>query len=205
MNIHDFWPSDPEPIKSTPEVWSRLLEMRRQTFMGFAAVEAMHQGVVKPKVSFASVQGQEAIRMLCFRTLEELGEAYLSKDKDHYYEELIDAFNYLLSLFFLEGHQPRGLEGELHNLSRQLCSEPDRMTLEWLGEVTVDLGGEMGDYLRNRPWMKNAQSTYFDGDLIGLLSKTLQDIMFLFPSFDLFYRYYVAKDSTLQFRLRSNY
>lgn len=205
MNIQDYWPSQPEPFTSSEDQWSKLIEMRRQTFMGFAAVEAMHAGVVKPKVNFATVQGQEAIRMLCFRTLEELGESYLSEDKDHYYEELIDAFNYLLSLFCLEGNTPADLPRFLNDIASELAGIPPKMDLMWLGEVTVQLGGVLGDYLRNRPWMHNAQSTYFDGDLIKLIGPTLEAILCLFPDFDLFYRYFVAKDSTLQFRLRSNY
>lgn len=201
-NIRDFWPLEASPL--TREVWGDLLELRYQTFTGFAILEQA-QGIVRPTVNLSTAVGQETLRLLAFRVIEELGEAHLAIDKDHYYEELIDAFNYLLSLTLLEGKVKPELLVQLEVSTTVIGKHPSRMNYSTIGYCAVELGGKLGDYLRNRPWMHNAQSTYFDGDLVVLIKTTMETILSLFPDESTFYKYYVAKDSVLQFRLRSKY
>lgn len=201
-NIRDFWPLEASPL--TREVWADLLELRYQTFTGFATLE-QDQGIVRPTVNLSTAVGQETLRLLAFRVIEELGEAHLSIDKDHYYEELIDAFNYLLSLTLLEGKVKPELLVQLEVSTPVIGKHPSRMNFSTIGYCAVELGGKLGDYLRNRPWMHHAQSTYFDGDLVVLIKTTMETILSLFPDESTFYKYYVAKDSVLQFRLRSKY
>lgn len=206
MNIQDYWPVQ-DPPAPTAETWAQMLKMREATFRGFATIEEK-KGVIRPTVNLGTPHGQEVLRLLVFRCLEELGEAYLADNDDHYYEELIDAFNYLLSLFVIEkdsSFTQDKLFPHLALLSRVFGARKQRMNLAYIGQITVDLGGRLGDYLRNRPWMHNAQSTYFDGDLVQLLENPIAYFFQLFPSFGTFWKYYVAKDAVLQFRLRSQY
>jgi hypothetical protein len=205
MDIRTYWPID-EPPHNTVEVWTNLIFMRRDTFTGFAEREAK-KGFLRIGIPFNTTQGQEVVRIISFRVLEELAESYDSKNPDHSYEELIDAFNYLLSIFLLGKTIDPKLAQMLQEVSEESFSGTTSMhiTLRHLGEACVILGVQVGDLLRNRAWMENAQSTYFDGDLTGILRPLFAMIFRLFPSFGSFWSYYVAKDSVLQFRLRSNY
>ena len=180
------------------------MNLRFETFKGFATIEA-EKGFVRPIVNLSSTHGQETLRLLAFRVIEELGEAHLSQDPDHYYEELIDALNYLLSLTLLEGKIQPELLTQLEASTKAIGKHTGRMNFATVGYCSVELGGKMGDFLRNRPWMNQAQSTYFDGDLVKLIKTTLDTILSLFPDSATFYRYFVAKDSVLQFRLKSRY
>lgn len=202
MNIRDYWPLEAPDL--TPEVWRELMNRRFTTFQGFAEIESS-KGFVQPKVNLSTTRGQETIRLLSFRVLEELGEAHLSVDPDHYYEELIDAFNYLVSLTFLEGKIQPELLVQLEASTKAIGKHQSRMNFALIGYCTVELGGKLGDFLRNRPWMNQPQNTYFDGDLVKLIKTTLDSILSLFPDQVTFYRYFCAKDSVLQFRLRSKY
>lgn len=205
MDIRDFWPLE-VPAEHSPELWSTLIEFRRQTWTGFASIEA-ERGFVKPKVSPATSQGQEIIRILCFRVLEELAEAFTSEDRDHYMEELIDAFNYLLSIFLLSGKQSPDLPEYLYSVSAGALGSRRGKKIQQtdLGYVTVILGAELGDLLRNRAWMNNSQNTYFDGDLFKILEPIFILIWSFFDDYVSFWQYFVAKDSVLQFRLKSKY
>lgn len=203
MNIRDYWPLE-APEQLDRATWEILINLRFETFQGFAKIEA-DRGFVQPKVNLSTTHGQETIRLLAFRVIEELGEAHLSVDKDHYYEELIDAFNYLLSLTFLEGKIYPELTTQLEASTLALGKRSSKMDFSLIGYCAVELGGKLGDFLRNRPWMNNAQSTYFDGDLVKLIKTTLESILSLFPDSATFYKYYMAKNSVLQFRLRSKY
>lgn len=207
MNIRDYWPLTDE-VPCTEEVWFSLLQMRLSTFQGFAEIEKK-QGIIHPTVSVSTAHGQEVLRMLAFRTLEELGEAYLSVEPDHYYEELIDAFNYLTSALLLSGQIDEKLPAlfveAFENRNTEVVGFPPELNHGSLGKVTVMLGAELGDSLRNRAWMKNVQNSYFDLDLFKQLSAVFIFIFRLFPDFKTFWCYYVAKDAVLQFRLRSNY
>lgn len=206
MNIQDFLP-EKVPTSSSVEIWDSLIDLRQKTFTGFLTVEA-NNGFLRPKVSLATSHGQEMVRILCFRVLEELAEAYDSNDREHYLEELIDAFNYLLSLFLLEGEIPSGLSEKLHQMTEKYL-DPDqetvKLTLALMGNATLQLGSKLGDTLRNRAWMNHAQNTFFDGQLTELLKPVIALILSLFPDFATFYSMYVAKDSVLQFRLKSRY
>lgn len=206
MDIKDFWPITPTPMKNSPEEWERMIFMRQTTFIGFAEIEK-EKGFIEPKISLSTSKGQEILRLLAFRTLEELSEAYESVDPDHYYEELIDAFNYLLSMFIITGKHDPNLPHNLERLSSvSLPNESNqRLTLSQIGRCTLIFGDKLGNLLRNRAWMNNAQNTYFDGDLWQIVSVIFSMILSQFKDFHHFWCYYIAKDSVLQFRLRSKY
>jgi hypothetical protein len=205
MDIKDYWPLNPPP-ENTVEAWNEMVAMRLETWQGFNQREAK-EGFLKIGTPINTKQGQEMIRIIAYRVLEELAESFDSTDSDHAYEELIDAFNYLLGIFLMGKSVAPHLPRFLQEVSEESFSGTTSLhiTLRHLGEATVILGVQMGDLLRNRAWMQQAQSTYFDGDLSGILRPLFSLIFRLFPSFGAFWSYYVAKDAVLQFRLRSNY
>lgn len=203
MNIRDYWPLNPPEVLAQKE-WEEMVQHRLETFQGFARIEES-RGFIKVKVNLSTAYGQETLRLLAFRVLEELGEAHLSTEKDHYYEELIDAFNYLLSMTFIEGKVDPKLIDQLVASTPVIGKHPSQMNFSMIGYITVELGGRLGDYLRNRPWMNNVQNTFFDGDLVSLIKTSLEQILSLFPSQKIFYQYFMGKDNVLQFRLRSKY
>lgn len=209
MNIRDYWDKLPKEVyRNTPELWNYLLDLRAITYKGFASIEA-EKGLLKPVGSLNSAMGQEMARMLLFRILEEMGESHDSIDPDHIKEEAIDAVNYLLSLHAID---PDVVSRE--RLIPALMSAADDVDRGWhfslsatdIGETTIDFS-RIGDLLRNRAWMNNAQDTYFSGpyQLIRTIQVTMSKLIHTCADFDDFVRFYVTKNDVLMFRLRSNY
>lgn len=209
MNIRDYWNGLPtEPYRNTPKVWNQLLDLRVKTYRGFAELEKT-KGFLQPEASLNTAMGQEMARILLFRTLEEIGESYLSDDPDHIKEEAVDAVNYLLALHALD---PKTLDRErlVTALGYSLPGDSNwnlAMSREVIGEITVRVGGRLGDLFRNRAWMEHAQDTHFVGlsELMMTIRFVMSHLIGTCVDFDEFCRFYVAKDQVLQFRLRSKY
>lgn len=206
MNIRDFWPSKVETTENIPETWEEILARRNQTFHGFLKVEKV-KGLIVPG-SIHMSQTQDMIRILLFRMLEEFGEAIRSDSPEHHKEELIDGLNFLYSIYYLDeslftsDELQRALwRATVYNHYFDLALG----TLD-LGELTL-MCSDLGDYLRNRSWMNQAQDMYFNGSeyLLDLFSSITSKIFESFTSFNEFYQYYVAKDNVLQFRITSKY
>ena len=206
MDIRDYWVPFTGP--NDDQHWSQFIEARDATFKGFAQREAS-QGFINPAVSVKTTHGQEMVRILAMRVLEELAEAHQSADDDHFFEELIDAFNYLLSLHMFV--KPEALEIYLAHISKTSLGfkwkGETRPTLKYydLGECVIALGNNLGDELRNRAWMLNTQNSYFDGDMEKILLPVYSLILGFFKDFQHFATFFMAKDAVLQFRLRSSY
>lgn len=206
MNVLDCWPDQAK--SNSLETWEEILGLRKKTFLGFLEVEN-HRGFLAP-CSFNSSKGQEMIRILLFRTFEELAESALSNDEHHWKEEVVDAFNFLYGIPFLD-EQSLSIEEIQHSLC-QLCTD-ERIFKNMkiapfdLGMLVVYMGESVGDFLRNRAWMHNAQDLYFSGidGFLDYLKILTESMMGSFENFEEFYKYFVAKDSVLQFRLRSKY
>lgn len=203
MNISDLWPVE-TPEHNSAETWEHLLALRTETFTAFAELESK-QGFLQPKVSIRTTQGQEMVRILAFRVLEELGEAHMSTSSDHYYEELIDALNYLLSIFVLTGEHDPLMHPSLARLFEEAHRPATRLTRMQLGDVVILLGAQLGDLLRNRSWMQNTQNPYFDASLLEITAPVFSLIFANFDTFEKFWQFFIAKDNVLQFRLRTQY
>ncbi len=209
MNIRDYWPTQTDKFENTPATWKFLLELRRSTYAGFAGLEKT-KGFLQPKASINSASGQEMVRILMFRTLEEISESYLAEDLDHIREEAVDAMNYLLAVHAID---PVNVpEDQLIETLMKAADRPDnywnvKPWRERIGEITILVAGELGDVLRNRSWMNNAQDTYFSGQTVlhRVFYEVAEMLMITCVDFDQFVRYFIAKDEVLKFRLRSNY
>jgi len=214
MDVNHFWPSQ-ELLhtllaEKSQKLWKELFALRKSTWEGFAAIEET-KGVIKPTVSLSTPYGQEVLRILMFRVLEEAAESLMSEAEIHIKEELIDAMNYLMSIFLLDGDQ--GLKTAIMHfidITESLNTAEawgKKFNVETLGQITYYLGGILSDKLRNRAWMQHAQDFYFSS--WGVFTETLTDVASLlmasFDSFEDFLKYFIAKDLVLQFRLRSNY
>lgn len=228
MNVNDFiterLPGELED--PTPEAWEILLDYRQDTFLGFLRVEEANGGI-QSNVSLSTKQGQESVRMLFARTLEEYFEARSSGTKQHFLEELIDALNYGMSILFLES-RPTEMKKVAEALSTEFLkaqdswdghcvawfADSDQVSLEVICKWEENLLGlaEESDLmlssLRNRAWQESVQSPYFDGwpQLVAWVAVLALLIFELFDfDWDSFVQLFVAKDKVLQFRLRSAY
>lgn len=209
MNIHDFWLTEEEiPKDLTTGVVFQLLAMRQQSYTGFARLEE-EQGFLSPQTSLATRKGQEMVRILLLRGIEEFLEAIHSDCREHRLEELIDAINYWWSLAIIDStvdRTPLAIQ-----LQRGLTEDRHTQPEGW--ELMNDLQNllismhPLFEKLRNRAWQNTAQSTYFDGvpELASFLRFTAAVVVSYFEDWREFYRYYVAKDRVLRFRLRSKY
>lgn len=188
-----------------------IVSRRMSTFNGFADIERV-RGLMPAKVDLNNSRGQDILRLMLFRTLEEVVESHLSHDMDHVLEEMVDAFNYLISIFFLDplAFSPAEVEqflvtqAEAVFIDQKMVARPSP---SHLGRLTISLTGQLGDLLRNRAWMTNAQDVYFVGGpvLKEAIADALQVIWMPFADWQQFMNYYVAKDEVLRFRLRTNY
>jgi hypothetical protein len=213
VNIQDYWPSVIDTnLESTVARWTTILDNRREIGQAFTTIES-ERGFCQPQVSFATMKGQEILRIMFFRVLEEAAESYMSEDVDHIREEAIDAINYLLLIPLLDGTviSQQSVAEIMDMTARHVfmdVSSCDRPLEVWdLGVMTELVCGHLADTFRNRPWMHNAQDLYFSGDeqlkraLIGVGGRLLR----VFPDFATFWVYYHAKASVLRFRLETHY
>lgn len=202
LNINDFWP-DHVPEFVPGESWRELLDLREKTFAGFMEREAvLEYGSLSSKVT------QDHVRILMARCLEEYVEALDAETEPHVLEELIDSLNYLWSIALVDNRFYEWFRANtLHPLSILSAihyGQPVRS--DHLALVALSLL-RVTDLFRNRSWMNNAQDTHFAGydALYTALIAGTQLIVSQFTDWNEFYRYFVAKDAVLQFRLRSNY
>lgn len=216
MNIQQCWPTWTEHRELSVEHLLTMLQMRQQRFRGFASVEE-GRGFMRPKASVNTSAGQEMLRLLMFRVIEECAESYMADDMDHVKEEAIDAINYLWAIPILD--EDRWPLPELAKMMHLTFAMPTvatrltwppvtpRLTLDDLANVSLWLAGDVGDLLRNRAWMQNAQDVYFAGQtrLDLSIARVTYTLFRLFSGWDEFERFYHAKDVVLSFRLRSRY
>lgn len=188
-----------------------MMQARKATFIGFQTIER-EKGLLNADVSIHSPKGQEMIRILLFRGLEETVEAFCSTSRNHVLEELIDAFNYFSSIPFLNGW---GQEEEiLKRMSAKFFHRFDvvesfkgaPLKVDAVGFIAVSTG-KFTDRLRNRAWMNHSQDAYLDAwkEYEEMLDKILSYILPCFLSFSEFAAFFMAKDEVLQFRLRTMY
>jgi hypothetical protein len=201
-----------------------LVNRRFATFSGFLAIERS-RGLVPPPelLSFSTSRGQDIVRLMLFRGLEELSEAFLAVaqagegedyDQFHFLEELIDAFNYATSIFFLDQkYSTQSVTDFLHEQAaaypwHENSQEPGvALTHASLGRLTVLLSGSLGDALRNRSWMNGSQDIYFAGHarLREAIGEVFKVIWAEFADWPEFVAFFLAKDEVLKFRLATKY
>lgn len=196
---------------------SDLLELRLKTFHGFCDVE-MTNGGLDPSISVSTPRGQEQVRILFARTMEELMEAFDAIDPIHFQEELIDAVNFGTAMIFLNLNQQS--DGVLQSLAAQLDiilmgmaegHEPvDQYDRYFRHQTYFDIGAsfsKMLESLRNRAWQNNSQHQYFQGHkaMVDTIITLWLEVIKYFPSHRDFILMYLAKDQVLQFRLKTKY
>lgn len=206
MNVNDVEITIPARDPDEHETWVYLLKRRRSTYQGFAVIEEQGGGILSPQLSLATARGQEAIRVLVMRVLEELMEAEESTEAEHFEEELIDALNYAWVLLIGD---PTFKVVENESVTRFLSySWRNR---EFGDDVTTcDLfraSGELLETLRNRAWQHNAQSLYFDGwpVLVSFVLRVSRYVFSRFKDWPSFWKMFLAKDEVLKFRLSTSY
>lgn len=216
MNIHQFMDKRPELRELSEQAIYEMLLKRQEAFRGFASIEKS-RGFIQPMASVNTSDGQEILRLLMFRVIEECTESYAAIEPAHIKEEAIDAINYLWAIPVLDPSHWR--LNEVAKSLHQLFLSPAQTTrLTWppvtsmltfydIANVSIWLAGDVGDVLRNRSWMQNPQDVFFAGKS-GLdlsIMRVTYTLFRLFENWDEFSRYYDAKHEVLMFRLRSKY
>ena len=221
MNIHD--PGMMPPVEEVPAptqaAWKDLFDRRAETFQGFAEIEARRGFQLFPH-RLDSPRGQDVARLLMFRGLEEITESIEADGESHKLEELIDAINYFMSVFMI--HPELTAEATQNPLNLAKLADTSRAwpgayhgppglgdeeeAMGSLAYVTRDVT-KLTDHFRNRAWMKNAQDFYFSAlqEFIATLLSTILYLHFMFSSWEEFWRFFIAKDNVLKFRLRTGY
>ena len=203
INIDDFM----EGLGPTPELslasCQQLVDSRMATFQAFAVIEA-DKGFVSYPWDLRTPKGQDISRLLFWRCVEEYAEAISATSTEHVLEELIDSFNYISAALWAVDPNiaAEGLLAVLNSI-KNFRQDP---TGHRLGEIAYRLSNAT-ELFRNRAWMHNAQSTYFDGMHIycNAIFAVMIQIIEGFKDWDEFWRYFMAKDAVLQFRLHSHY
>lgn len=191
-----------------------LLDLRIETFRGFAEIEE-GRGFVQPKASFSTSKGQEMLRILLFRVIEEASESYDSVDLTHAKEEAIDAVNYLMSALLLDTafFSREVLAADLLHVAEAVFGSRGHVRVSTtigqmsLGSLSYHIAGTLADTFRNRAWMEQSQAPYFEGAITAreVFRKVLVILLQVFESWEEFYKFFTAKDMVLQFRLSTKY
>lgn len=213
MNILDYLPEIEVSEEQLSKHAELVLTLREQTFDGFCAIER-EKGGIDPSYPLYTTQGQNNVRQLFARTMEELFESDESESREHRLEELIDALNFGLSLLFLGNWintvDDLWRENLLHTLNETPSEFREKYPDLGFANQLYDLGSAFSPLLaklRNRTWQNQAQQPYFGGNselvravahLYGMVVSNFQDVRE-------FLLYFIAKDMVLKFRIASKY
>lgn len=214
MNVLDVMPTEDQiPQVIGLEECTQLMALRHQRFTMLTYIETNRRGFVRNQADISTTEGQEMLRILMQRTLEEAGESFESIDGVHRKEEVIDAVNFMWAGFLLDPHlftirqvaQLLNRSITLAILSHGWLDAP--LDYRDLGMLTYELTTRIGDYLRNRPWHQNAQDQYFAGRqaMIMVWMNTMKVLFKVFKSPEEFWAYFIAKDKVLEFRIQTQY
>jgi len=209
VNIQNFWPPDSVVPEYSRAELGKLLQRRFKVSQGFYALERA-QGHFPAVVDLAMPDTQDYVRLLAFRFLEEVSESFDSTDEAHRLEELIDAMNYLLNIAQIDAKYVS--EAEVINImddviSRNYWGHELMQAVHTYKEVMIGITGKLADTLRNRSWMVQAQDLQWAGKEVFLkvFRLAFAAVISEFPNWESFWKYFVAKDDVLNFRLESRY
>ena len=142
MNTQDFKPF----IKSWEEIYALQGEL-----------QLMYRPYFKERIAnfdINTLEDQELFKKLCWQIVEELAEAKEAieeeLDSEHFEEELIDAFNFMLELYHLYGMTPP--------LDWTLPKWAQIMKVEfWSADMLALIGtiGMTANCLKNREWRQS--------------------------------------------------
>jgi len=208
MNVNEYLPHiDPKAYSL-----SDLIDFREMDFLGFCAREKENGGI-DPAVPLYMPKGQENVRVLFARTVEEVLESLESVDEIHRQEELIDAWNFALSMMFLNTGTPSArikdafivAVNKYRRRYEALAAEEGR-DLKSMEEGLIPFTDLLGK-LRNRAWQQNTQHPVFNGtpELLRALAHFHLWVERNFPTPEEFVAMNVAKHRVLEFRLQTNY
>lgn len=216
MNILDFWKdaSDAAAVwENTDEyadVWNDLMLHRSNTAWGFYELEKGH-GALVVGVPLSDSAAQDSLRLLLYRTMEEVMESVDADSIDHAREEAIDAINYLLGMVVVEKRwenlpvqNQNVLVAALTNMSPNFVGI--RLDEDDVARINRAIFSRFSPFLRNRAWTAQTQHFFFDyGEFYQMVVEVVGVLMETFESMHQFWQYFLAKDAVLQFRLRSQY
>jgi len=214
MNIQQTFPKAEEIPANSKKTWMDLLLKRKEIYIGFAKVEARNGLPKRDWVSLSTKEGQDLARSLWARTFEEVLESCSSTDEDHIKEELIDAVNFLLSLWTLDLITHDDYWRSTKSLRLANLVDSASFSVGWGSPRIEDFNswlyeqvGPWFESLRNRSWQHSIQSHYYDGfqQLSDMVMEFMKIIFRYFEDYEDFMKFYIAKERVLIFRLETAY
>lgn len=218
MNVND--------IERIQEVAGDRLEMifarQKELHDKYKGIEDKNNcgwGILQGKPFYIEdARSQAYVKDLCWRTTEELSEAveaWCKGDKTHTWEEVADAFHFLVETMIVvefnycpivvgynQNHPPKDLlEAYFNNIE-----STDGFLLECLNTITSL--GLACNCLKNKPWKQTQMQTDV-GKFFGLLGIAFNGFFRLCAAAgidaDLMFQLYFKKSEVNKFRIRSQY
>lgn len=208
MNVQSFLPNYANDDMSGYDA-KTLLSLRGDVFHAFCQRESCNGGI-DPACSLSMPKGQENVRVLFARTVEELLEARASEERDHFLEELIDAINFGTSILFLNHNNETllpALSDSIDNLFGMKHYTASEFPFDTRIIRILDAFSPLLEKLRNRAWQNGAQHPYFMGSMQirQAIYVLWAEVIACFDSPEDFKRMYMAKHDVLNFRLKTKY
>lgn len=156
--------------------------------------------------------GQARLKNFAWRCVEELAESMDALDhgnETHHFEEIADAYHFLVELMLLSGFTAEDFGDKPCRLEAmfEATEFPNHRPYMQLSHFTRELGMAM-NCLKNKPWKQTHQLTDIPAYRARIIRAHQAFIVFC-KSTDLFadalFRLYFAKSEVNKFRQRSNY
>ena len=201
MNINHVKLEYEENVKDViPKIFSKQTEL----LVKYQDIEKLPNW----PIDIDAMESQTIIKDFKQRILEELAEAfeaYVAKDEDHFFEELMDALHFATELMILIGIDSKEVF-QIDGLN------PSKLPNGWrydirLWDITYIYGLGM-NCLKNKPWKQSQVLTdkpLFHKYMLEGYKKLLTFLLEAGMSSDLMYNYYCKKNEVNKFRQRSKY
>lgn len=161
------------------------------------------------KHQLETVFGQLRVKEYAWRITEEIGEALAEKDLDKYYEEIADAFHFLIEMYLLVGIRPQDFDrtptadglSTAYFLVEQIEEESrDNLTSSWEYWMFFikDLAQTM-NLLKNRPWrvrFTNLDYVVFEEKMLATFYSFTRACMMTGVNRDILFENYMKKNKT---------
>src|SRR3990167_8866141 len=144
-------------------IWKTMLQAQEQHFDEYNLIEAniMNQHVAPKVLNLNTREHQARVRAYCWWIVEELSEAIEAKElgSDKFFEELIDAWHFVLELWLQLGLGAHELSVAAEVVKRQQNHELSGvMTYNLIYDTVLALGLACNQ-LKLKPWKKTFEPT----------------------------------------------
>lgn len=188
--------------------WSDFIKTAKQQFINYEKLEGRNWNKYDFSIDCAEDQMlfKDMLQIRCIEELTEASIAFKNDEKEHFYEEITDALNFLLSGYIMAGlNMP---EKDLKDYFPDRLYYLDQLDIpHWFYIIIEDIGN-LCNLLKNRPW---AQSNYLVSllDLEDRANKLWNDFWLLLSTLGLnnekIYELFERKYEVNKWRIKTGY